>query len=258
MLLSRWALAPLAIALALAAANPVAAKPTAGQTCQASQLRAFSRFMKADFKCWSPLLKNPDADPGGTRLLSCLAKAADQLTAAYLDGLDAAGPGGCGLEAPVVELVDSSRHEVFNLVAAISTGYQGTAKAERSLHASLQKATGAALARALGAESKHAQKADEPKRQSARSRARAKLLSAFARAAAKAGGEGVPYAGLAADGVADEVDRITDALAALTLPGGSAFFDGGTIPPAGGFSIWSFDLRELALREAARAGFEPR
>ena len=75
-----------------------------------------------------------------------------------------------------------------------------------------------ALAGAFGAESKDAKKADEPKRLSARSKAREKLLSSFAKALAQGGGRLVH--GPLRRETADEVDRIADELAALTSPPG--------------------------------------
>src|SRR4029453_6940191 len=101
-------------------------------------------------------------------------------------------------------------------------------------------ATGAALDGALGAESKDAKKSDEPKRLSARSKARARLLSSFDKALLKAAG--VPYTGLPAALVADEVDGIADALASATAPLSLAV--SGTVVAAGG-SVVGSDRNDL-------------
>jgi hypothetical protein len=165
----RWPFLPLVVVLALAAASPVAAAPSAGQTCQASQLKAASRFMKAQLKCWSAYHKKADAGA----LASCESKADDALETAYEKALEAAGPAGCGLQVPAGELLDDLHLEVDRLVSLIADEL-GSGKAEQSLNAALLKATGTALASALGAESKHAKQPDEAKRQTARSKARSR------------------------------------------------------------------------------------
>lgn len=222
-----------AIVLALVSVSAASAAPTAGQSCQGSQLKAAGRFMGADFKCLSKYYKSPAADPGATLVLACLTKAADAFASAYARSVELAGPGVCGLEVPVDELLDNALWpELVNLDSAVSEDFLGASQAEESLHAGLHKATGAALAGALAAESKHATKPDALKRQAARAKARAKLLSAFAKAEYKAAGQGALYTGLPADAVADEVDRIVDALTAMSLPPGSAFSVAGTIQVA--------------------------
>ena len=56
-------LGALLLALELAATDVASAAATAGQSCQASQLKAAGRFMSGDFKCLSAFYKNPLADP---------------------------------------------------------------------------------------------------------------------------------------------------------------------------------------------------
>jgi len=223
---SRWIVLSVLL-LAAAAASPGAAAPAPGQACQSAQLRAGSRSLKAQLQCWSKHHKKPTLDPS-----SCLAKAGDAFAAAWQASLDAAGPGVCGTEASAADVRAALEDEVGGLLAAVDAEETGTSKPEQRLNASLLKALGAALARALGAESKHAKKPDPAKQQSARDKARAKLLSAFAKAEARAGKDEVAYGGLEPAAVADEVDRVAGDLVALTLPPDTSFTVSGTIRAA--------------------------
>ena len=224
-------LGALPISLALTLPAPATAAATPAQTCQVSQLRAASRLLDAEFGCWAAYHKNPDADPGAAVLLpACRSGAEAAFAAAYQSALDAAGPGSCSLETSVADVASDLELEVDSLVLAISGDSVGADKDERTLHAALSSAMGAALAGALGVESKDAKKDDEPKRLSGRSKARARLLSPFAKALFKA--NGVPYTGLGAGLVANEVDRIADEFAALSAP--VSFAIAGTVQAADG------------------------
>jgi serine protease len=214
---------------ALAAPAPAAAKATPVQTCQSSQLRAAGRLLRAELQCWAAWHKNPDADPGAATLLpACRDDAEETFRGAYASSLAAAGPNVCSLDEDVEGVLDGLQTRADGLVEDISGDFVGTEKEERTLHAALLNATGNALASVLGAESKDAKKGDEPKRLAARSKARAKLLSAFSKALLG----GPAYSGLAPDSVADAVEEIADELAALTAP--DSFSVSGTVTAADG------------------------
>jgi serine protease len=236
-----------ASALVLACVAPVLAqaKATPGESCQASQLAAASRFMKADFKCWSSLHKSPAADPGEVKLLACLEKADASFAKAYQSSLAAAGAGVCGMDSPLANVLPDLQAEVDTLAfAVVAPGFTGTQKSENTLVAALQNATGAALSAALKAESKDAKQPDEAKRLSARAKARSKLLEGFAKALGSAAQSGFAYAGPSAGSVAAEVDRIADELAALTAPPGNTSFSlSGTIRAADG-SVTDSDVND--------------
>jgi serine protease len=207
---------PLAYLWALLAAfatfpPPPAAAASPALTCQASQLAAAARYFGAEFKCASSFYKKPSGE-----LAACRTSAQETFEAAFQNSLDGAGPNVCGLSEPAEDVAADLAGEVDALVDAISGGFGDSGKAERALHASLQRATGSALSAALDAESKNAKKADEAKRLAAREKARAKLLSSFDKAIAKA--VSVPYAGDSSGEVADAVDAIVDGLAAATAP----------------------------------------
>jgi serine protease len=212
-----WALLA---AFAGSAPRPAAAAAASpALSCQASQLAAAGRFFAAEFKCAADLYKAGNAGAMGgspAALAACRADARAAFEAAYQSSLDDAGPNVCGLSAPAMDVADDLIGEADALSAGISNDFVDSGKAERSLHASLQSTTGSGLSGALNAESKNAKKVDEAKRLTARSKARDKLLSSFAKALAKA--EGVSYTGLSDDETADEVDRIADELAAATAP----------------------------------------
>ena len=234
----------LALCVALLAPLAARAKPTPGQTCQSSQLRAAGSFMKSDFKCWSAWLKDPAKDATQAKALACLAKADDKFASAYLKSLEAAGPGVCGMQAPLNDFLPGLQIDADTLVFAIADDAAGTFAEENALIASLSGAAGKALAAALGVESKNAKQPDESARRSARSEVRSKLLADFAKAQSKAVEKGAVYDGPSAASVAGEVDRITDELAALTAPPGSTSFTlSGTIVAAEG-SVADSDVND--------------
>jgi serine protease len=184
----------------------------------ASELRCFSSYYKGG------ALDTATRD-------ACRDDAASTFESAYQSAVDAAGANVCTLDDPATTVSADLAGEVDGLVAAISGDFADTGKAERTLHAALLNATGSALAGALGAESKDAKKSDEPKRLTARSKTRDKLLSSFDKAIAKAAGS-VAYTGDSAGEVADEVDRIADELADATAP--LSYAISGTIQAADG------------------------
>jgi len=233
-----------ALLLALAAPLAAHAKASPGQTCQSAQLKAISKFMKSDFKCWSAYQKDPAKDPTQDKVLACLAKADDAFASAYQKSLASAGPGVCGMEAPLNDFLPGLQIDADTLVFAISDDAAGTFAEENALIATLSGLAGKALAGALGVESKHAKAPDETKRRAARSQLRTQLLDGFAKAQSKAVSKGVSYAGLPAIGVVGEIDRITDELAALTAPPGTTSFTlSGTILAAEG-SVADSDVND--------------
>ncbi len=219
-------------------ASAAKAKATPAQTCQVTQLSAASKFMQGEFQCWSAFSKNPSADPTGSRLLGCLAKSDNAFASAYRASLATAGAGVCGMETPIDSLLPRLQGDVDGLVFAIAGDGPGTDRTLGGLFASLESAAGTALSGALGAESKDAKAADEARRQAARSGVRSKLLSTFAKVLSSAASKGVAYTGLPAAGVADEVDRIANELAAFTSPPGETSFSlSGSIRVADGSVI---------------------
>jgi serine protease len=237
------------LAFLAASAPPADAAADAAATCQAAMLRAMGRMLDAELGCWATQRKNPDADPGATGVAACRAAAESVFRTAYTDALFV-DPDACTLIAPAGEVIEDLALEVDGLVDAISGDFDGAEKAERTLHASLLNATGDAFAGAFGAESKDATKGDEPKRLSARSKARSKLLSSFDKALLKAAG--VPYTGLGGTATADEVDRIADEFAAATAPASYAM--AGTIRVADGSFVDS-DVNDPNSPPVSNDGF---
>jgi serine protease len=211
-------------------------------------------MLQSELRCFASYYKGGAAD--AATLDACRDGAASTFESAYQSAVDAAGANVCTLDDPATTVSADLAGEVDGLVAAISGDFADTSKAERTLHASLLNATGSALAGALGAESKDAKKSDEPKRLTARSKTRDKLLSSFDKAIAKAAGS-VAYTGDSAGEVADEVDHIADELAAATAPVSYAI--SGTIQAADGSFVDSDvnDPNTSPVSNDSRAAAQP-
>jgi serine protease len=205
---------PGALFASFAFAAPAYAAAAPAATCQAAQLRAAARFFQTELRCFSSFYKGGAADTAGRD--ACRDGAAAAFTSAYDDAVAAAGDAVCTLEDPAADVLGGFQADVDGLVDDVSGGFVDTGKDERSLHASLLNAAGSMLAGAFNVESKEAKKSDEAKRVAGRDKVRAKLLSSFTKALAKA--VGVTYTGAGGAAVAVTIDAIVDGLAADTVP----------------------------------------
>ena len=136
----RWGLLFLALALA-PSANLAAARADPARVCQAAQIKSASKFMKSNFRCWAKFFKNLNE----FKLVVCLAKADQKFVRSYDKALCKAGPGVCALDVPPEQLLPDLADQVDELVFLISADSDERFKADRALHAALNKAVGKAI-----------------------------------------------------------------------------------------------------------------